>query len=74
MRQINEIRERDAWASVWSLLQARVPVTLLVDLAPARGPDSKNIYRHELTPGTTTTPPPGVSRWRAVVKDTARSS
>jgi hypothetical protein len=46
----NEGQERDAWASVWSLLQAGVPVTLLVDLFPVHGPDSEHIYRHELAP------------------------
>jgi hypothetical protein len=50
VRRTNEISERDAWPSVWSLLQAGIPVTLLVDLFPAAGPDSEHIYRHELTP------------------------
>jgi hypothetical protein len=34
------------WA-VLALLQAGVPVTLLVDLFAAHGPDSAHIYRHE---------------------------
>jgi hypothetical protein len=37
---------RSQWP-VLTLLEAGIPVTLLVDLFAARGPDSAHIYRHE---------------------------